>query len=126
MTDWLFDTLLWTAALIGLVLLIRRPVARWLGPQTAYALWAIPAIRLILPPLQLPSWLAPEPSAEAIQTTSTFLILDPTTPVATQEAVLGTLPLQLRHKRPCWDRRRRRPMLPCLLPRRPCSMPFHG
>ncbi len=90
MTEWLFDTLLWTAALIGIVLLIRRPVARWLGPQTAYALWAIPAIRLILPPLELPSWLAPEPSAEATQSTSTFLILDPTTPVATQEAVLGS------------------------------------
>ncbi|MEL6531258.1 MAG: M56 family metallopeptidase, partial [Pseudomonadota bacterium] len=80
MTDWLFDTLLWTAALIGVVLLIRRPVARWLGPQTAYALWAIPALRLILPPLQLPSWLAPEPTAQSAELSSTFLILDPTTP----------------------------------------------
>ncbi|MEM8725139.1 MAG: M56 family metallopeptidase [Pseudomonadota bacterium] len=90
MTDWLFDTLLWTAALIALVLVIRRPVARWLGPQTAYALWAIPALRLILPPIELPSWLAPTPDAEPAATTSTFLFLDPATPVATQEAVAGS------------------------------------
>ncbi|WP_298466862.1 M56 family metallopeptidase [uncultured Erythrobacter sp.] len=90
MTDWLFDTLLWTAALIALVLFIRRPIARWLGPQTAYALWAIPALRLILPPLELPNWLAPAQSAPTQETTSTFLILGPATPVATQEAVAGS------------------------------------
>ncbi|MDN3645227.1 M56 family metallopeptidase [Pontixanthobacter aestiaquae] len=61
MTTWLFDTLVWTAALIALVLVIRRPVARYLGPKFAYALWAIPLLRLILPPLTLPAWLAPAP-----------------------------------------------------------------
>ncbi|MEP3051581.1 MAG: M56 family metallopeptidase [Erythrobacter sp.] len=66
MTDWLVDTLIWTAGLIALVLLLRRPVARWFGPQTAYALWALPALRLILPPLELPAWLNPAPKAEAI------------------------------------------------------------
>ncbi len=91
MTDWLFDTLLWTAALIALVLVIRRPVARWFGPQIAYALWAIPALRLFLPPLELPAWLAPKPAADIAEITSTFLILDPATPVATQEAVAGSM-----------------------------------
>lgn len=38
MMDWLTDTFIWTAALIALVLLIRRPVARHFGPQAAYAL----------------------------------------------------------------------------------------
>ncbi len=61
MTTWLFDTLVWTAALIALILVIRRPVARYLGAQFAYALWAIPLLRLILPPLTLPAWLAPAP-----------------------------------------------------------------
>ncbi|MBT8432626.1 MAG: M56 family metallopeptidase, partial [Altererythrobacter sp.] len=59
MMDWLTDTFIWTAALIALVLLIRRPVARHFGPQAAYALWALPLIRLVLPPLTLPAWMAP-------------------------------------------------------------------
>ena len=39
MIDWLIDTTLYTGLLIALVLLVRRPVARWFGPQLAYALW---------------------------------------------------------------------------------------
>ena len=61
--DVLIETLLWTAVLIGLVLILRRPVARHFGPQMAYALWAIPMLRLILPPLQLPAWMNPAPAA---------------------------------------------------------------
>ncbi|MFA6218568.1 MAG: M56 family metallopeptidase [Erythrobacter sp.] len=57
--DWfLFDTLLWTGVLIGFVLLLRRPVARHLGAGTAYALWALPALRLLIPPVTLPAWMA--------------------------------------------------------------------
>ena len=67
MMDWLLDTLVWTAALIALVLLIRRPVARWFGPQFAYALWALPLLRLLMPPLTLPAWLAPvEPATTSV------------------------------------------------------------
>ncbi len=32
---WLLDTLLVTGGLIALVLVIRRPVARWFGPGMA-------------------------------------------------------------------------------------------
>jgi len=55
----LFDTLLWTAGLIALVLLLRRPVTRWFGAPAAYALWLLPMLRLFLPPIELPAWLAP-------------------------------------------------------------------
>ena len=55
----LFDTLIWTAALIALVLVLRRPVTRWLGAPAAYALWLLPMLRLILPPIKLPAWAAP-------------------------------------------------------------------
>lgn len=66
MMDWLTDTFIWTAALIVFVLLVRRPVARHFGPQAAYALWALPLIRLVLPPLTLPAWMAPvEPAVPA-------------------------------------------------------------
>ncbi|MGN3973419.1 M56 family metallopeptidase [Tsuneonella sp. SYSU-LHT278] len=55
---WLLDTLVWTGALITLVLFLRRPMARHFGARTAYALWLLPGIRLIMPPLVLP---APDP-----------------------------------------------------------------
>ncbi|WP_095011184.1 M56 family metallopeptidase [Tsuneonella mangrovi] len=56
---WLLDTLAWTAVLIGLVLMLRHPVSRKFGPQSAYALWLLPFLRLLLPPIVLPAWLAP-------------------------------------------------------------------
>ncbi len=79
MTDWLLDTLIWTAALIALVLVIRRPVARWFGAQAAYALWAMPLLRLALPPLTLPAWMAPvEPVAPvAVAPETIFIVVEP-------------------------------------------------
>lgn len=59
MTQWLIDTFVWTGALIAVVLVLRRPVARHFGPQVAYALWALPLLRLLLPPLVLPASMAP-------------------------------------------------------------------
>ncbi|MXO46678.1 hypothetical protein GRI69_00165 [Erythrobacter vulgaris] len=56
----LFDTLLWTGALIALVMVLRRPVARHFGAGAAYALWFLPLARLIVPPFTLPSWMRPE------------------------------------------------------------------
>jgi bla regulator protein blaR1 len=50
-TAWAIEALLASAALIALVLLIRMPVRRAFGPQVAYALWALPVLRLALPPL---------------------------------------------------------------------------
>lgn len=61
--DWfLLDTLLWTGGLIALVLLMRRPVSRYLGAGAAYALWALPALRLLFPPVTLPAWMEPVPA----------------------------------------------------------------
>lgn len=40
-----------SAILMLTVLVLRGPVRRAFGPELAYALWAIPALRLILPPL---------------------------------------------------------------------------
>lgn len=91
MMDWIVDTLVWTGILIALVLMIRRPVARWFGPQMAYALWALPMARLLLPPIQLPasfaSEIAPEKSAGLLDRNAAALALDNETrfhtPVAT-------------------------------------------
>lgn len=48
---WGGPTLIASAVLMLLVLFMRGPVRRRLGPQFAYALWALPALRLVLPPL---------------------------------------------------------------------------
>lgn len=61
-------TALAVAALTGLVLLIRKPFARQFGPRTAYALWLLPLVRFVLPPLppsfSLAGWLGLPPLAE--------------------------------------------------------------
>src|SRR5690606_24520149 len=61
MMAWLLDTLLYTGLLIALVLAVHVPVARHFGPQAAYALWALPLLRLLLPPITLPAAFAPAP-----------------------------------------------------------------
>ncbi len=91
--EWLADTLLWTAALIALVLVLRRPVARHFGPHMAYALWTLPLLRLLLPPIELPAWLAPatpEPASQVAASQPAIdqfsIILEPTTVALAQPA----------------------------------------
>ena len=62
MSAWLIDTVLYTGALIALVLVLRRPVGRFFGAQLAYGLWALPFLRLLLPPVVLPASFAPGPA----------------------------------------------------------------
>ncbi len=45
------QTTLAVSALIAFILLVRRPFAKRFGANAAYALWAIPLIRLVMPPL---------------------------------------------------------------------------
>jgi len=54
MTAWLTQTLVATMLLMAIVLMLRAPTARAFGPRAAYALWLLPALRMILPPL--PGW----------------------------------------------------------------------
>jgi bla regulator protein blaR1 len=51
MSTWLFDSLLVTSLLMTAILLVRRPVAKMFGAGVAYALWLIPAARLLMPSL---------------------------------------------------------------------------
>lgn len=64
MTDWLFDTLVATSALLLFVLLVRGSVARYFGPSVAYWLWLLPAARLFMPILTK-EVVAPAPIADA-------------------------------------------------------------
>jgi bla regulator protein BlaR1 len=51
MIAWMFEGLVASTLLMAAVMLLRRPVAHMLGARIAYLLWALPALRLLLPPL---------------------------------------------------------------------------
>lgn len=51
MTGWAIEALLASSLLMAGVLALRVPVRRLFGAQVGYALWALPALRLLLPPL---------------------------------------------------------------------------
>jgi beta-lactamase regulating signal transducer with metallopeptidase domain len=51
---WGLQTGLMVSLLIGLVLIIRRPFARYFGANAAYALWLLPLGRLFMPSFTLP------------------------------------------------------------------------
>ena len=51
MIGWAIEALLASALLMVVVLAARGPVRALFGPHVAYALWAIPVLRLLLPPL---------------------------------------------------------------------------
>ena len=54
----LLSNMIWASAAMLLVLVIRRPFAALFGAGPVYALWLLPALRLVAPPL--PSWSAVE------------------------------------------------------------------
>jgi bla regulator protein BlaR1 len=51
MIGWAFETLIASALLMGLVLLLRDRVATAFGPRVAYMLWLLPLARMLLPRL---------------------------------------------------------------------------
>ena len=51
MSAWFLQNMAWATAVMLLVLALRRPVARLFGAGPAYALWLLPMLRLLAPPL---------------------------------------------------------------------------
>jgi bla regulator protein BlaR1 len=51
LSGWAIEALIASTLLMIGVLVVRTPVRRLFGPQVAYALWALPALRLLLPPM---------------------------------------------------------------------------
>ncbi len=51
MIAWLIETCIATTLLMLLVLALRKPVREQFGPNIAYALWLLPVLRLLMPPL---------------------------------------------------------------------------
>ncbi len=86
---WMVEAMVASTLLMVLVLLARRHVRAAFGPQIAYALWALPLLRLLLPrmPHQVAEQATPPLSAMG-ETLNTYVVL----PVTTQlpEPIAGS------------------------------------
>ncbi len=51
LADWGLGALVGSSILMLFVLVLRGPVRRWIGAQAGYALWVLPIVRMIIPPL---------------------------------------------------------------------------
>jgi bla regulator protein BlaR1 len=51
MIAWMIETCVATTLLMLLVLALRKPVREQFGPNIAYALWLLPVLRFLMPPL---------------------------------------------------------------------------
>lgn len=51
LAEWAFGALLGSSALMLLVLAVRAPVRRLIGPRLGYVLWALPVVRMFVPSL---------------------------------------------------------------------------
>jgi bla regulator protein blaR1 len=67
MSTWLFDSLLVTSLLMAAILLVRRRVAKMFGPGVAYALWLIPAVRLLMPSISVATVVPASESSQAVR-----------------------------------------------------------
>lgn len=83
MIAWMIETCIATTLLMLLVLALRKPVRDQFGPNIAYALWLLPVLRLVMPPLpgawsftELLGSLTQSAEAPAATTTSTQAIID--------------------------------------------------
>lgn len=91
--DFLLDTFIYSSVLIALVLILRRPVTRHFGASYAYALWALPLMRFLMPPIVLPASFAPAVQATDIAITpaanATFDVGPTVEPVITAQGWLS-------------------------------------
>ena len=71
MIAWLALNIVWASAAMLLVLALRQPAARLFGAGVTYALWLVPALRLIQPPL--PVWHGAIPSVASPETLVVFV-----------------------------------------------------
>jgi len=78
---WAVEAMIASTLLMALVLLVRRHVREAFGPQVAYALWALPLLRLLLPrmPHQVSEQATPPLSAVG-ETLNAYVVV----PMATQ------------------------------------------
>lgn len=87
MTGWLIEALIASTLLMVIVLLTRSAMRNAFGPQVAYALWALPVLRLALPPLPDAWRQAAVAPLSGVGDTITILVVDSGTNVTAGGAV---------------------------------------
>jgi bla regulator protein BlaR1 len=90
MIGWSIEALVASTLLMLVVLVLRGPVARRFGPQAAYLLWLLPALRMILP--RLPKFAEEPVQAVPIHFDIARLVAAATAP-AHQTAVTSVAPV---------------------------------
>jgi len=78
----LISNMIWASAAMLLLLAIRRPFAALFGAGPAYALWLVPALRLVMPPL---------PSLSAVELPN---LIPPPTVILITEDMAAPVPLE--------------------------------
>ncbi len=93
--EWALQTSLAVSILIALVLIVRKPVARILGAQMAYALWLLPLLRLVMPAIPIlkakPALIEPAIVDSAVYAASASPLINPSSqnlPVINWEVTL--------------------------------------
>ncbi|WP_345890095.1 M56 family metallopeptidase [Sphingomonas beigongshangi] len=86
---WAVEALIASTLLMLLVFALRRQVRRTFGPQVAYALWALPVLRLVLPPLPTAFHRAVTTPISHAGETISVLIVDPDAAAAPVAAARG-------------------------------------
>lgn len=79
---WAIEALIASSVLIVAVLLARGAVRKAFGPQIAYALWALPVLRLALPPLPTGLNAAATPISRAGETITVYVVEPATSTIA--------------------------------------------
>jgi len=90
---WLVETLVASTLLMAAVMLLRAPVRRAFGAQVAYALWALPALRLLLPPIPAAWREAAATPISRVGETVVVLVVPAGAPVAATTPGLPVLPV---------------------------------
>lgn len=85
-TAWAIEALVASTLLMVGVLLVRAPVRRLFGPQVAYALWALPVLRLVLPPMPQGWQTIATPITRAGETIAVYVIQPVTSATVTATA----------------------------------------
>lgn len=77
MAEMIAHLLIGTTLLMAMLLVLRKPLSRHAGPTIAYALWALVALRLLLPPIPLPLPYAGAGAADAFGIAAANVVAQP-------------------------------------------------
>lgn len=88
MSGWLIEALIASTILMIFVLLVRKHAQRAIGPQLAYWLWALPVLRMAMPPLPA-SWRESAAAPISAASETVMILVEPILPAAAAPESVG-------------------------------------